>query len=41
MEIDTAFSVTHPVVHVVQISQNVGMSERHTFGPARSPAGID
>src|SRR6266403_4337373 len=41
MEIDTAFSVTHPVIHVVQISQNVGMSECHTFGPARSPAGID
>src|SRR5947209_20508492 len=41
MEIDTAFSVTHPVIHVVQISQNVGMSECHTFGPARSSAGID
>src|SRR6266446_2778026 len=41
MEIDTTFSVTHPVVHVVQISQNVGMSECHTLGPARSPAGID
>src|SRR6266496_5915701 len=41
MEIDTTFSVAHPVVHVIQISQNVGMSECHTFGPARSPAGID
>src|SRR5260370_39125759 len=41
MEIDTAFSVTHPVIHVVQIGQNVGMSECHTFGPARNPAGID
>src|SRR6266496_1000067 len=41
MEIDTTFSVTHPVVHVVQISQNVAVSECHTFGPARSPAGID
>src|SRR6267142_1386215 len=41
MEIDTTFSVTHPVIHMVQISQNVGMGECHTFGPARSPAGID
>src|SRR6266403_339396 len=41
MKIDTAFSVMHPVVDVVQISQNVGMSECHTFGPARSSAGID
>src|SRR6266404_4268885 len=41
MEIDTAFSVTHPVVHMVQISQNVGMSECHTFGPACGPTGID
>src|SRR5258706_11984265 len=41
MEIDTTFSVTHPVVHVVQIRQNVAMSECHTFGPARRPAGID
>src|SRR6266403_3225772 len=41
MEIDTAFSVTHPVVHMVQISQNVGMSECHPFGPARGSAGID
>src|SRR5258706_10142738 len=41
MKIDTAFSVTHPVVNVIQISQDVGMSECHTFGPARSPAGID
>src|SRR5258706_9795649 len=41
MKIDTAFSVTHPVIHMVEISQNVGMRECHTFGPARSPAGID
>src|SRR5258705_4065745 len=41
MEIDTTFSVTHPVVHVVQISQDVGMSKCYTLGPARSPAGID
>src|SRR6266446_4306226 len=41
VEIDTTFSVTHPVVHMVQISQNVGMSECHTFGPACGPTGID
>src|SRR5258706_7083137 len=41
MEIDTTFSVTHPIVHMGQISQNVGMSECHTLGPARGPARID
>src|ERR1700752_2047614 len=41
MEIDTTFSVTHPVVHVVQVSQNVCMSECHTFGSTGSSAGID
>src|SRR4051794_13118082 len=41
MEIDSTFAVTHPVVHVVQISQNIGVSECHTFGSARCTAGID
>src|SRR6266852_6332462 len=40
MEIDATFSVTHPVVHVVQIGQNVCVGECHTFWSARCPAGI-
>src|ERR1041384_3997823 len=39
VEIDTSFSVTHPVVNMVHVRENVCVGERFSFGRARSAAG--
>src|SRR6266849_2928057 len=35
MQIDTAFSVSHPIAEVVEVRQDIGVSYRDTLRPAR------
>src|ERR1700756_2942662 len=41
MQIDTAFSVCHPIVEVVEVRQDVGVSHHDALGPARCATRID
>src|ERR1700730_16663039 len=41
MEIDTTFSVTHPVVHVVHGRQNVFVRQNHAFRVSRGSASVE
>jgi hypothetical protein len=41
VEIDTSFSVTHPVVDMVHVRENVCVGERYSFRRARSAARIN
>src|SRR6266496_5751907 len=41
MQIDTAFSVSHPIAEVVEVREDVGVSHHDALGPARGATGID
>ncbi len=41
MQIDTAFSVSHPIAEVVEVRQDVGVTHHDTLRPARRATGID
>src|SRR6266850_7728738 len=41
VKVHTTVFITHPVVHVVHIRQDVCVSQRHAFGQASCTAGID
>jgi hypothetical protein len=41
MQIDTAFSVSHPITEVVEVRQDVGVSHYDALRPARGTTGID
>src|ERR1700722_9743643 len=41
MQIDTSFSVCHPIVEVVEVLQDVGVSDHDALGPARCATRID
>src|SRR5580704_6802530 len=41
MQIDTAFSVRHPTVEVVEVRQDVGVSDHDALGPSRCATRID
>src|SRR6266481_3447270 len=41
MQIDTAFSVSHPIAEVVDVRQDVGVTHHDALRPARRATGID
>src|SRR5258706_6225710 len=41
MQIDTAFSVSHPIAEVVEVRQDVGVAHHDALRPAGGAAGID
>src|SRR6266567_8744137 len=41
MQIDTAFSVSHPIAEVVEVRQDVGVSHHDALRPTRGATGID
>src|ERR1700686_4773395 len=41
MQIDAAFSVSHPITEVVQVRQDVGVRHHDALRPARRATGID
>src|ERR1700754_418257 len=41
VKVHTILSITHPVVNVVHVCQDVCVSQRHAFGQASCTAGID
>src|SRR6267378_8262042 len=41
MQIDTAFSVSHPIAEVVEVRQDIGVTHHDTLRPARGATGID
>src|SRR6266446_3316072 len=41
MQIDTAFSVSHPIAEVVEVRQDVGVGYHNTLRPARCATGVD
>src|SRR6266849_5778935 len=41
MQIDTAFSVSHPIAEVVEVRQDVGVTHHDALRPARRATGID
>src|SRR6266852_1747098 len=41
MQIDTAFSVSHPIAEMFEVRQDVGVTHHDTLRPARRATGID
>src|SRR5713226_6083659 len=41
MQIDTTFSVSHPIAEVVEVRQDAGVTHHDTLRPARRATGID
>ena len=41
MQVDGAFRVSHPVVEVVDVGQDIRVSHHHAFGPARRTARVN
>src|SRR5882724_7726805 len=41
VQIDSAFWIAHPVVEIVDVRQDIGMSHYNALRPTSSPAGID
>src|SRR5882672_12962753 len=41
MQIDTAFSVSHPIAEVVEVRQDIGVTHHDALWPARRATGID
>src|SRR5271163_3419260 len=39
--LDSAFTVAHPVVEVIDVREHIGMAHHNAFGPAGCAAGID
>src|ERR1700722_11101392 len=41
MKIDASFSVSHPIIEMVYVSENIGMGYHNALRPARCATGVD